>query len=476
MKYVLTPEEMYKCEKESFLKGLSPKKAMYDAGSAVYEKVKNENKVLIVCGCGNNGGDGFVCAYRFKLDGRKADVFVWGDKNKMSEHTRFYFELVKENTVNELKDEYDCIVDALYGIGFKGSVREEDKKILSLINSLAAKKVSVDVPSGLNGKDGKGEECVKADETVTFGGIKYGHIIGNGGDKCGKITVADIGIGVKSNLIFAEEEDIKEIIPKVSNIRHKGTRGFAGIIAGSFGMEGAGQLSAISSLRSNAGKTALFVSEECKGFYFGRNAEVMLATYKSPNEAEIFIKDKDIIVFGPGIGRDEKQNTALLDILLCSSGCPLIIDADGLYFLTKEKIKKSKRKIILTPHMGEATRLFGVNLNDLTENPAKYASEFYGETGATVLLKSNYNVIAGEKTYITSFGCPAMATAGSGDVLSGILAGAYLTVKDIEKACLLASFIHGTAGKKAQEEKSAFSVTAGDISENIFYGFKKLTE
>lgn len=476
MKYVLKPDEMYKYENEAFSKGMKPITAMYTAGSAVYEKVKNEDRVLIVCGCGNNGGDGFVCAYRFKLDGKKADVFLWGDRNKMSEHTRFFYEKVQDDIIDELNKEYGCIVDALYGIGFKGEVREEDKKIIEFINSSKGRTVSVDVPSGLNCKDGKGKDGVKADETVTFCGIKYGHIIGDGGDKTGKITVENIGIDVKSDLLFAEEDDIKRLLPAVNNVRHKGTRGFAGVIAGSFGMEGAGQLSAISALRSNAGKVALFVKEECKNFYNGRSEEIMLSVYNDPKEAEDFIKDKDIIVFGPGIGRDEKHNTSLKDILLYSEGCPLIIDADGLYFLDKEQLKKAKRKIIVTPHMGEASRLFNVDIKDLSSDPVKYASEFYRETGATVLLKSNYNVISDERNFITAFGCPAMATAGSGDVLSGILAGTYLTVGDREKACLLASYIHGMAGKRAQAEKSAFSVIAGDVSENIFSAFKKLSE
>lgn len=475
MKYTVKAEEMYEAENSAFEKGLNKKDAMLSAGCAVFERVKQYKNVLVVAFCGNNGGDGFVCAQKLRGQGTKTDVLLLGDTNKLSEHAKFFYNKVKDLIVDKPRGDYDCVVDALFGIGFHGSLAGKAREYAELINGFKgrAKIVSVDMPSGLDAF-GQADYAVSADETVTFAAIKYGQIIGHGADYTGEITVADIKIKAESDLLFAEKDDIKPLLPKMSSTAHKGTRGHVGVIASSFGMEGAGMLSAISALRASAGKASLCVPEECKEFYFSRAPEVMLAVRKSISDTENFIKDKDVVVFGPGIGRNEKNNEELLECVLSCGNMPLIIDADGLYYLTPEKLKQANRTVILTPHMGEAARLFNISIKELMLDPKKYAAEFFDKTGATVLLKSNFNLIAGKKNYITVFGCPAMATAGSGDVLSGIAGGAMCLTRDAESACLIATFVHGTAGRYAMKEKTEYSVCASDISENIYKAFGEL--
>lgn len=256
---------------------------------------------------------------------------------------------------------------------------------------------------------------------------------------------------------------IRWIFPKSKKTAHKGTQGHIGIIAGSFGMEGAAMLASAAAIKSGAGKVSLAVSEDIKKNFTRRAPEVMLTL-----RSDEFISDKDVVLFGCGIGRKE-DNKKILEFLIENCTCPLVIDADGLYFLTKEHLKKAKCPVILTPHMGEASRLFKVNMGDLIKNPVEIAMEFARETGATVLLKSNYNLVVNkDEAYISTFGCPGMATAGSGDVLAGIVASMVHIMPTNIEASINASYLHGTAGNFAQKEKTPYGVTASDILNNIF--------
>ncbi len=222
-------------------------------------------------------------------------------------------------------------------------------------------------------------------------------------------------------------------------------------------------LASASSIKSGAGKVSLAVSEDIKNNFTLREKEVML-TLREDN----FIVDKDVVLFGCGMGRRE-DNKRLLEFLLENCTKKLVIDADGLYFITREMLKRAKCEIILTPHMGEASRLFGVDIGELQKDPIEITKAFAKDTGVTVLLKSNYNLITdGNEAYISSFGCPAMATAGSGDVLAGIVASmAHIMPTNIE-ASINASYLHGRAGNLAQKEKTPYGVTASDILNNIF--------
>ena len=453
---VLTSKEVKKSERIAFENGMDEKDAMFNAGAHIFDRAKDFENILVVCGLGNNGGDGFVCASLLKKIKKNVKVYV--KEGKKSELASFFYEKIKDIVTDEIEGEYDLIIDALYGIGFHGSFNEEDRKIVEKINNSKSYIISADIPSGLDATTGKTDYCVKADETITFSCIKQGLLIGKGLDYCGKIICCNIGINVDSDFYFLEESDIK--LNKINSSSHKGTQGHVGVIAGSLGMEGAGALCAISALRTSAGKVSLSVPEECLPFYYSRDPEIMVSVRKKIKD---FVKDKDVVVFGPGIGRNDEN---LVKEVKENTKCPLIIDADGLYFA------KDLKGTIITPHIGEASRLFNVSIKELEEDPKKYAMEFAKNNECIVILKSNYNIITdGNKCFISHFGCPGMATAGSGDVLAGIVAGALLLQKDKLEASILSSFLHGFAGRAAQIKKSEYAMTASDISENIYEGF-----
>lgn len=461
MNFVVTPEEMQNAEMRAFQNGLEPYVAMERAGTFVFSEAEKYNKILVVASSGNNGGDGFVAAMKLNELGKKVDVLFVGKEEKLSAHARKFYEKIKDNIISAPKNDYDCVIDAIFGIGFYGQIKGEFLNAVNLINSFKgkAKIISVDIPSGLNGLTGEAENAVMADTTITFQAEKLGLIINKGADFSGEIKVCNIGIDVSSEVKRVNKVDF----PKIKNTAHKGTMGHIGIIAGSFGMEGAAMLASASAIKSGAGKVSLAVSEDIKNNFTLRAPEVMVTLRN-----EDFIKDKDVVLFGPGIGRKE-DNKKILEFLIKNCNVPLVIDADGLYFLTKDLIKNAKCPIILTPHMGEASRLFNVGVGELIKNPVEITKEFVKETGVTIILKSNYNLIVDKnETYISAFGCPGMATAGSGDVLAGIVSSMVHIMPNYIDALINASYLHGTAGNIAQKEKTPYGVTASDILNNIF--------
>lgn len=473
MQAIVTPEYIQKKELDAFNSGLDPKDAMFKAGTHVFEIAKNYKNVLIVAGCGNNGGDGFCCGSLLKEAGVKTDIFVVGDINKLSEQSKYFYDACLPLLTDIIKDDYDLVIDAILGIGFKRTLEGEFLKAVNLINSFKNKAciLSVDIPSGLNGLIGEGDVCVNADITVTFQAKKLGHIINKGTDFVGNLIVKDIDIPLIPLIYEPEISDIIPLLPQIKNTVHKGNLGNIGVIAGSSGMEGAAILATKALTKMCVGKITLAVEKNIINNFSLRVPEVMVANRDDLGE---FIKDKNVILFGCGIGRND-DNKKILEFLLKNSTCPLVIDADGLYFLNKEILKQAQCPVILTPHLKEASRLFDCPINDLITDPVNITCDFAKETKVTVLLKSNYNFITdSNQKYLCNFGTKGMAKGGSGDVLAGITAGAVNLTKSNLSGCLLASFIHGFAGKEAQNEKTEYSMTPSDIIDNIYKAFKEL--
>jgi len=472
MKNIVSAKAMQDSERQTFKGVKDYALAMEKAGTALFAHIQKYNSFLIFCGAGNNGGDGFVCARLLRDVGKQVEIVIVGDIAQLSSYAYVNYQRVCELAIQkeEIKEDYACVVDAIFGIGFHGTLFGEFLEAVNKVNSFKGRAhiVACDIPSGLNATNGIGEECVDADETVTFQAYKLGQIIGMGADYCGKITVEEIGISISDGVFFVEKNDI--FLPKMKKTAHKGTRGHIGVIGGSRGMEGAAEMCAYASLNSGAGLVSILTDSVCEGFYNNRHPEIMLDTKSTVTD---FIKNKSCVVFGCGIGRSEKTRERLYELIeRCT--CPLIIDADGLYYLTPELLKKARCNITLTPHMGEAARLFNVSLGELLVRPHELAADFAKNNSVTVLLKSNYNFITdGTKRYFTAFGCPAMATAGSGDALAGITTGATLLTDSLNGA-MLASFLHGFAGNAAQNKKSPYSVTATDIISEIYTGFNEL--
>ena len=280
--------------------------------------------------------------------------------------------------------------------------------------------------------------------------------------------------GGSLNLFIFKPKKEELCLPKIPANAHKGTNGHIGIIAASFGLEGAAHLAAISALRAGAGKVSLLVPSECAPFFANRPSESMLCA-KGFDYIEEFIKDKDVVLFGCGVGRDKKMKTYLAKLL---SVChvPLIIDADGLFYLKKEMLKTANCPVLLTPHIGEACRLFNVASDELLKKPVFYTYNFLSKTDTTILLKSDFNLCcSSEYAAKMHFGSCALATAGSGDVLAGICASlAHKFNGNMFSSAVHASFIHGTAGKIAEKNCGTYSTTAEEISKNIYLAIKQI--
>lgn len=473
MKAAVSAAGMTAAEIEAFKTGLTPQEAMERAGAALAEHAARFSRIFVCAWCGNNGGDGFVAARLLHDAGKTVAVRVFGDPKKLSDHARKNYEAIRPLITEEPMDDPDCVIDALFGIGFHGELTGEARAAAALVNGYRGKAyvLAADVPSGLSADTGKlAEGGVTADETVTFGAWKYGHFLGL--DACGHVSVQDIGIPVISGVFVPEKADIVLRLQKLPASAHKGTCGHVGVIAGSRGMEGAGALAALAALRSGAGKVSLSVPEACVPFYDRRAPEIMVSVRRSVKD---FIRDKDTVLFGPGLGRDG-ENEALLDELLETCTVPLIIDADGLWFLTREKLKNARCEILLTPHMGEAAHLFGCPISDLMADPFGASRRFLSGLNAKLLLKSHYHLTTvGETQVLSHWGCPGMATAGSGDVLAGLTAGLRLRHSG-EDTLLLASYLHGTAGRLAEKEKTPWAMIASDVCEQLPAAFKTLTE
>lgn len=481
MRAVLTPEEMRGLEKQSFETGISSREVMGRAGAAAAEillqRLRPEEPVLVVCGGGNNGGDGFVCAYTLAQKGRQTDIMMVSDPEKLSSDAAYYYQKAQYLCTQNTDKAYAWAVDALFGIGFHGCARGKAAEAILFINELRNKGagvLAIDIPSGLHPESGMTVgPVVQADLTVTFQYSKTGQILGRGLDLCGELLTVPVGLlAMESATILQPEwQDLQGLFPPRKKATHKGSYGHIGILAGSRGMEGAGALAALAALRSGAGRVSLGVPESCLPFYDKRALEIMCTGLPDKDgrlvpdgpALDAFTADKDAVVIGPGLGRSSEIAQAVRYVLQ-NIKVPLIIDADGLFGLTEEDLLFMRgRQVILTPHTGELAHLLGVSIQELENAPLEFDRGLAEKIQNILVHKSAYTVIATPgKTYLGAFGSPGMATAGSGDVLAGIL-GALAAVLPFEQAAWAGAMLHGAAGALAAAQWSETAMIASDI-------------
>lgn len=459
---------------------------MLRAGKCVYSCIKWHGKTAIVCGTGNNGGDGYVLALEMAKNNFECEIILV--KDKFSTDGEYYFNKCKENNIpysiyNEAIDfnNYDFIVDCILGTGFKGNVSGIEREIIEKINASSAYTVSVDINSGLNGDTGLCDACVISDLTVSIGTLKSGHILNQAKDKIKKIVNCDIGIEIiEKPYKLLEAQDVKKIIKPRNNYSHKGTYGYVSLIGGSLEYSGAIKLANISSsaVRSGAGVVRLCVPSSIVNGVLPYILESTLYPLNDKNgsvvfnkeEIDILISSSKVIAMGMGLGQ-KGDNEKILSYLLSEYNGILIIDADGLNTLAKMSIdlKKAKCKIVLTPHPKEFERLSKIPMHEINENPIKTAMEYAKSNNVILLLKGTATIVTnGEDTYLINTGCPGMATGGSGDVLSGILAGICASNEaDLIENVAAGAYINGYAGELARDESCDISMSAYDTAKNV---------
>ena len=479
---VVSTDSMRISDAKTQADGTSGHELMFRAGKAIYDLLEKRGKTAVVCGSGNNAGDGFVVAYLLAENGYECKIFLCSDR--FSADGRYYFERCKGKGVpyvfcngEEDFSSYAVVVDCLLGTGFKGELSGIYAEVVKKINESGSYVVSADINSGLNGDGGTGDVCVKSDLTVSIGFPKTGHFAGRAKDVIGRLVNVDIGIklyGDAYNLL--EKSDVKQAFPERKNYSHKGTYGYVGLIGGCTRYSGAPRLAmhAAAAMRAGAGVGRLAVPESIKTAFFGEVTEATLFFLPDDGEGPVFdenalgefLKGLRSVTIGMGLGNG-KDNLRILNYILHNFEGTVIVDADGLNALSKDLgVLKGRtcKSLILTPHVKEFSRLSGYGTEEILADPVSRAKEFAFRYGVTLLLKGTATVVTdGKEVYLTDRGCPGMATAGSGDVLSGILAGlsGYNDPLDsVKVAC--GAYLNGLAGEMAQAKVNPVSMTASD--------------
>lgn len=482
---------------------------MENAGSAVVREIEKlnvaERYAKVVCGTGNNGGDGFVIARHLYNKGWRVKVLVCGEEERIKGDALVNLQIAKrmgipicfaEGNPASLPEDFVCdsplVVDALLGTGFKGKLRGLYKEAVDRINSSNGCVVAVDIPSGLDADTGfAGEACVRADITVTFQLPKLGLLINDGPEACGSLAVKDISIpeaavcnaGLHLNLL--EKDMIETMLPKRKRNTHKGSFGSVLIAACSKGMEGSGIMASKAALRSGAGIVRLALPESLQKSVSAGVLEIMTKGLEDggsgiiveaciPQLLEAAGKSSALLI-GPGL-TDSEDIRAIMHKVVESCTIPVIIDADGLNAIAADPgiLKKRRSEIVITPHPGELARLCGCSSSDIQQDRLGYAGRFAGEFNVIVVLKGFRTIIAfpDGTAYINPTGNPGMATAGSGDVLAGMIAGFAAQKMKLSDAVLCGVYLHGAAGDRGAEEIGEYGLTAGDIIENIPHTIK----
>ncbi len=482
--------------------------------NAIFEKFETITlkEFTVVCGKGNNGGDGFVIARHLLNKGSRVNVFIIAKEEELKGDALFHYKILKNYTknimfydgsdefFNELKTSIlnsDATVDAIFGTGFKGEVKGKYKEIIEIINELSNYTVSVDIPSGIGGDDvtPKSKTHIFADITIALASLKPANIFPPAEYVCGEVYIGDISanqsiISKEADFILTDSSQFLGFFDERELNSHKGTFGHVVIVGGSYGKAGAVALSAMSSQKAGAGLVTVIEPERIYPIVASYYPEIMHFPVKEKNgmidpgeysKILKFIEDKDAVVIGPGMGLDKDFREFILN-LVNKTNIPFVIDADALNNLKEDVRLLRKENVILTPHPGEFERISGYTKSSIKENRWYKGLDFLKETGINFILKGYRTTIytneLKEGGYIITAGNPGMATGGSGDSLSGIL-GAFLARKDRDEypftsKIIAGTYIHALSGDLAAEEKGEESLTAEDIANYIPQAIKKV--
>lgn len=440
-------------------------------------------RVLIVCGSGNNGGDGFAIGRILLGKGTDVTLVFAGRMESRTEETIYQMESFLQaggrvcGTIEP--GEYDVVADALFGVGLSRDITGNYLDMIKKMNEMGGKKLAVDIPSGISASTG----CVmgtafRADMTVTFQEMKLGLCLFPGCGYAGKTVVSDIGIDsspVTSDIrtcYTIDGKDAFQMLPRRPADSHKGTFGKLLLIAGSRGMAGAAFLSAYSAYRMGAGLVQIYTAEENRSILQQLIPEAVIAAYEEFDREELKAKLAwaDAVCIGPGIGMSEISKQ-ILNTVLKEGKVPCMIDADGLNLLAADPElmgRLSEGSYVLTPHMKELSRLTGRPVESLKKDRREAPYSFTEQYGVTLVQKDARTLVGkyGRHTYVNRTGNAAMAKAGSGDVLSGVIAGLLAQGKEPYEAAVLGVYLHGLAGDLARERLGDYSVLARDLAEH----------
>src|SRR5436190_2557310 len=473
----------------------------------------SERQVAVLCGRGNNGGDGFVVARTLVQRGVDVSVFLIGLVSDVRGDARTNLEVLGRLgiTVIEISDSQawelhlsevrDCtlIVDAIFGTGLNAPVRGLIESVIADVNASGIPVVSIDLPSGLSADscDTAGES-IEAGTTVTLAAPKLPLVLPPAEDRAGDIVIADIGIpadvidaldGPRVELLTRSA--IRELITPRTPDSHKGDYGHVLLVAGSNGKTGAAHLSAMGALRSGAGLVTVATPACCQPIIAAMAPEYMTVALGeltddlnqhalNPDGVDDLLEmARDVVALGPGLGQ-APATKQFIKSLVDRATMPLVIDADGLNAFSDDPDRLSGREgrdVIITPHPGEMARLVGMSTDEVQASRLEIARNFATAHRVYVVLKGHRTLIATPdgKVFINPTGNPGMATGGTGDVLTGMIAAWLAQLLDAEAACKTAVYLHGMAGDLAEADEGAVSMTASDVAGHLGDAVQELT-
>ena len=459
-----------------------------------------EGRVAVLCGRGNNGGDGFVVARTLLQRGIDAAVFVIGALGEVRGDARTNLEILGRLgvTVVEINDEQSwelhfseiaqctLIVDAIFGTGLKSALSGMMETVVADVNASDIPVVSVDLPSGVSADTPHLiGDCIDASMTVTLGAPKIPLILPPAEAYAGDVVIADIGIpyevieGIEGTHIeLLTPEQLRPMVEPRAADSHKGDFGRVTVVAGSLGKTGAAHLAAMAALKSGAGLVTVATPASCLAIVASMAPELMTEPLEDENGTlaaaaadRVLELTQDVVACGPGLGRTPPVGEFVRE-LLDRATVPLVLDADALSVLADDPgvlMGKEERDVIITPHPGEMARLLGTSVEEVQANRIQVATDFATTHRVYVVLKGHRTVIATPegRVFINPTGNPGMATGGTGDVLTGMIAAWLAQLLDAEAACRLAVFLHGAAGDIAEAQEGQVGMTATDLLAHV---------
>lgn len=467
---------------------------MERAALKVVEATRRENKdlskSLIICGSGNNGGDGFAVGRLLLEQGCEVTAVLAGNPDHCTEETDLQMRIfcaVGGKIEKEIPDNsYTAVFDALFGIGLCRNIEGKYADILERMNQMNACKIAVDIPSGIDAGTGAVlGAAFQADLTVTFAYQKAGMTLYPGAYYAGKVCVEDIGIYLRGKeegerYLTYERSDIPALCPERKEDAHKGTYGKVLMITGSSGMAGASILSARAAYRMGAGLVRILTPESNRIVLQTKLPEAVISPYEEDviRQIDELMEWADVICAGCGIGTGETAGKIIDGLLgyLSVHQKPCVIDADGLNVISmmesskREKILSSVgNNLIFLPHVKEFARLLGRSLDDTKKNRIGLAQQYAKIYNIILAAKDARTIVAGKDRipYLNTSGNGAMAKAGSGDVLAGIVTGCIALGMDRFEAASFGVYVHGLCGDEARKRLGAHSVLAEDLIEMI---------
>ncbi|MDO4452884.1 MAG: NAD(P)H-hydrate dehydratase [Eubacteriales bacterium] len=487
MEYLLKSDEMKQLDQAVIEEvGIPSAVLMERAALAATEALEQYfplKKVLVVCGSGNNGGDGFAVARLLHLKKKDVTILFAGNEMSCTPETALQKKICEKYQIpicrNWKNDEYTSIVDAVFGIGLSRTIEGNYRELIEHINIHPAKVLAIDIASGICADTGEVlGTAVRADMTVTFAYKKIGHVLYPGAEYCGKILKREIGISPEATgrrLPHCYTYDKGDLcrLPKRYAYSNKGTYGRALLIAGSKNMSGAAYFSGMAAYRVGTGLVQIFTESCNRNILQQILPEAILATQNwEKTDQKKTIKElewADAAAIGPGFGISEQKRRILFEIIK-NMYRPLVIDADGLNLLADqlEILKEKKGPVIVTPHIGEMSRLIKKTRQEIIADLIGTAAAFAREYHVICVLKDTRTVVTdGKDVYINQSGNHGMAAGGSGDVLTGMITGLLAQKMEPFEAAKLGVYLHGLAGDEAKKEMGAYAMTATDILNQI---------